>query len=270
MNLISKIVVSAVTINLIGLALVSYKVMGKDLKNKAKQMMSESAKNTLISSESDSSGTSEKKQVTDQGNIVKIPLKGIDVSHWNGSIIEDLPKKDNLKFVICKSTQGEVDVDPDFEKNWKYLEDNNIMKGAYHFYDYTQNPVRQAEHFCKTVGKVKETDFPLIIDVEELSLPRKAIDIERLKADLIEFLNFVENETHRKPIIYSDFSFINRYLKDPVFGNYPLWLAEYSHSQKPKLPEHWKKKGCLIWQKTDRYHVNSTESDFDIYYKEEG
>ncbi|MCD0478073.1 hypothetical protein LPB90_06370 [Chryseobacterium sp. LC2016-29] len=270
MNLISKIVIGVVTINALGLAVISYKITDKDLKYKVRQMIPESSKSTLTTDKNVSSKTINDNPIENNNNL-KTSLQGIDVSHWNGNIVEDLPKKDNLKFVICKSTQGERDVDPEFEKNWKYLDENNIMKGTYHFYVYSQDPIKQAEHFCKTVDKVakiKDTDFPLIIDVEEMSLPRKSIDLHRLKNNLMAFLNFVENKTNRTPIIYSDFSFLNKYLNHSDFSKYPLWLAEYSHSSQPKIPAIWEKKGCLIWQKTDSYHVNSTDTDFDIYYKE--
>ncbi len=194
-------------------------------------------------------------------------LLGIDISHWNGNILEDLPKKNNLKFAICKSTQGEKDVDPDFNKNWKFLKDRNLMKGTYHFYIYPQDPIKQAEHFCNTVGPIEDYDFPLIIDIEELSLPRKAVDVQRMKNDLLQFLGYVEKKTNRTPIIYSDFAFLNHYLNHNHFSKYPLWLAEYSNITKPNLPISWKEKGCLIWQKTSSYHINSSDIDFDILYK---
>ncbi|WP_379963285.1 glycoside hydrolase family 25 protein [Epilithonimonas sp. UC225_85] len=270
MNFISKIVVTVVTINALGLAIVSYKVLGKDLKNKAKHLITESSKNAEQTNKTVSLATIKDSPMEDENSNLKTFLRGIDVSHWNGNIVEDLQKKDGLQFVICKSTQGERDIDPDFTKNWKYLSEKNIMKGTYHFYVYSQDPIKQAVHFCSTVdnaGMIKDTDFPLIIDIEEMSLPRKPIDAERLKKDLLTFLNYVEDKTNQAPIIYSDFSFLNRYLNDSAFSKYPLWLAEYSHSPKPKIPETWKGKGCMIWQKTDNYHVNSDDTDFDIYYK---
>lgn len=266
MNLISKIVIGVVTLNVVGLAFISYKIMGGDVTNKMDHMISGYQNKEVLESKKTKPQSSEEENFDLQENTIKSKLQGIDVSHWNGNIIEDLPRRDKLKFVICKSTQGESDVDPDFEKNWNFLKEKDVLKGTYHFYVYPLDPIKQAEHFCNTVGEIKSSDFPLIIDIEELSLPRKAIDHRKLKEDILKFLRYVEEKTNRTPIIYSDYSFLNTYLNHSAFSKYPLWLAEYSHMPKPNIPEAWKTKGCMIWQKTDRYQIDSDESDFDIYY----
>lgn len=266
MNLVSKIIIGIVTLNILGLAFVSYKIMGGDAKSKVDHMIGGYQNYEVPQNKNVSVQKPEESNFVELDNNFKSPLKGIDVSHWNGNIVEDLPQKDDLKFVICKSTQGESDVDPDFEKNWSFLKEKDIMKGTYHFYVYSLDPIKQADHFCNTVGDMKAADFPLIIDIEELSLPRKAIDHQKLKADILKFLKRVEEKTNRIPIIYSDYSFLNTYLNHSVFSKYPLWLAEYSHATKPNIPKTWQEKGCLIWQKTDRYDIDSDDSDFDIFY----
>jgi len=55
MNLISKIVIGAVTINALGLAVISYKITDKDLKYKVRQMIPESSKSTLTTDKNVSS-----------------------------------------------------------------------------------------------------------------------------------------------------------------------------------------------------------------------
>lgn len=266
MNLVSKIIIGVVTLNVLGLAFVSYKIMGGDAENKVDHMIGGYQNYEVHKNKNVSVHTPEESNFVELENNFKSPLKGIDVSHWNGNIIEDLPQKDDLKFVICKSTQGESEVDPDFEKNWNFLKEKDIMKGTYHFYVYPQDPIIQADHFCNTVGEMKAADFPLIIDIEELGLPRKAIDYQNLQRDILKFLKHVEKKTNRTPIIYSDYSFLKKYLNHPVFSKYPLWLAEYSHLPQPNIPEVWKRKGCMIWQKTDHYQINSDESDYDVFY----
>jgi lysozyme len=266
MNLISKIVIGVLILNVLGLAVVSYKIMGGDLKNKVNHMIGDSQNKEIPKSKNTTLQVSEDNSFDRQDNDLNTHLKGIDVSHWNGNIVEDLPSKDELKFVICKSTQGENDIDPDFEKNWNFLKEKDILKGTYHFYVYPLDPIKQADHFCNTVGEIKAPDFPLIIDIEELSLPRKAVDYQKLQKDILKFLKHVEKKTNRTPMIYSDYSFLKKYLNHPVFSKYPLWLAEYSHLPKPNIPEVWKRKGCVIWQKTDHYQINSDESDYDVFY----
>ena len=191
---------------------------------------------------------------------------GIDVSHWNGDIVSEIPSIDNISFVICKATQGKKVVDSDFKLNWKSIKQLNKIRGAYHFYIYGDDPEEQANHFCEVVNDLEENDISLILDIEELSLPKKGVNHAKLKEEVIKFLEIVENKIKRIPIIYTNYSFANEYLNDTTFSKFPLWLAEYSNSKKPTIPNVWKEKGCFIWQKKGNYNINSTKDDFDIYF----
>jgi lysozyme len=261
MNLISKTVCGLMIITLVILSITMFNILETNRENNKLY----NKLNLLLATKSSYKPTSPKPKITD--NQSKNELRGIDVSHWNGNVRKDLPSRDDLNFVICKSTQGEHEIDSDFTNNWKFLTEKNIMKGTYHFYMYPLDPIKQATHFYNIVGQTKAADFPLIIDIEEKSLHKKYIDRYRLKNDLLKFLLFIEQKTDRTPIIYSNYSFINQYLNDDEFSKYPLWLAEYSHTPKPSVPNAWKETGCLIWQKTDRYDIHSSDIDFDIYFK---
>lgn len=195
---------------------------------------------------------------------------GIDVSHWNGDIVSELPLNDDISFIICKATQGKGVIDPYFQTNWITIKEMNKIRGAYHFYIYSDNPEVQANHFCEVVTDLDENDISLILDIEELSLPKTGVDRVKLKEDIIKFLEFVENKINRIPIIYTDYSFANKYLNDTKFSKYPLWLAEYSNSKTPKIPIAWKERGCLIWQKKSNYNINSTNVDYDIFFGKKG
>ena len=192
-------------------------------------------------------------------------LYGLDISHWDGDIVQDIPKIDHISFLICKATQGDGGIDPDFKKNWALIRQKGILRGAYHFYMYADDPVKQAIHFCNTVGTLARTDISMILDIEELSLPRNAVDKEKLQNDVTTFLNEVERRTKRRPIIYADYAFANEYLDNSTYAAYPLWLAEYSKGSSPQIPHAWEHKGCMIWQKSDKYNVNSIETDFDVF-----
>lgn len=193
---------------------------------------------------------------------------GIDVSHWNGDIISEIPSNDHISFVICKATQGITYIDKDFKENWSKIKEINKIRGAYHFYLYNDDPIKQASHFCNVVNDLEKTDISLILDIEELSLPKGNVDKTKLKKDLITFLEHVERNIKRTPIIYTDFSFANEYLHDNIFSKYSLWLAEYSNEKQPKIPNTWKEKGIKIWQKRDDYNINSTKIDYDVFFGE--
>jgi len=190
---------------------------------------------------------------------------GIDVSHWNGDIVSEIQANSDLSFIICKATQGLKMIDSEFKKNWVSIKQLGKIRGAYHFYIYKDDPIKQANHFCDVVNDLQETDISLILDVEELSLPKGKIDKVKLKNDLIVFLEHIKKKTNRTPIIYTDYSFANQYLDDSKFSKYSLWLAEYTNGT-PKIPNTWKKTGYKILQKSDNYNINSTKEDYDIFY----
>ncbi len=190
---------------------------------------------------------------------------GVDVSHWNGDIISEISEKSEISFIICKSTQGEKIIDPQFKRNWALTKKRNKIRGTYHFYIYHNDPIKQANHFCDVVNDLQKTDISLILDIEELSLPKNNVNKLKLKADVIKFLEHVENRTARTPILYTDYSFANEYLNDIKFSKYPLWLAEYTKKE-PRLPIAWKKTGLMILQKSNDYSINSTKLDFDVFF----
>ncbi len=211
-------------------------------------------------------------EATQQNVVAELPSEkenlfyGINISHWNGDVINEISDEIDITFVICKATQGKSYIDPEFKYNWQSIKQINKIRGAYHFYMYNDDPTSQAKHFCDVVSDIEITDLSLILDVEELSVPKGTIDKNKFKNDLITFLDFVEQRTKRIPILYTNYSFANQYLDDTRFSKYPLWLAEYSKADKPKIPNAWKDKGFFIWQKSNSFSIHSTKVDYDVFY----
>lgn len=258
MNILSKLVLVLLT-GLAGAVLLLFVRMERN--SKAQQEMHEALLEKIAQSRAQNMDTDpDKKPEPEQQQ-----LYGLDISHWNGDIVNEIPSIDHISFLICKATQGSKGIDPDFESNWALIREKGSMRGAYHFYLYTDNPVEQATHFCNTVGPLEETDFPLVLDIEELSLPRGSVDKQKLQEDISLFLTEVERRTKRKPIIYSDYAFANQYLDNEQYAAYPLWLADYTDAPAPRIPETWKHTGYLIWQKSNKYNINSIKTDFDIF-----
>jgi lysozyme len=192
---------------------------------------------------------------------------GIDLSHWNGDIVNDIQPVDSLWFAICKATQGKTGVDRSYEINWKLIKDKGLIGGKYHFYIVNDDPIAQAEHFYKIAGNIDSMDIPLIIDIEEASLSVRAFKkTEDIQKELLQCLQRVEQLSGRVPMIYTGLDFANTYLNNKQFERYPLWLAEYSGNASPRIPAVWKNKKYKIWQKTNRIDINSITVDYDVYY----
>lgn len=189
---------------------------------------------------------------------------GLDISKYQGNLLKDLHQLDTMHFMICKATQGATLVDVDFVYNWQRLQQVKLVRGAYHFYMAKDDPVNQAQHFLRTVGSLSRNDIPLIIDIEEGSLSG-TVNKKQLQSDLLTCLQYLHTRSGKKPVIYTDLFFANTYLQQPAFAAYPLWLAEYSRRPAPVLPQTWKEKGIVFWQKNDTLTVNSRKTDFDIF-----
>jgi lysozyme len=189
---------------------------------------------------------------------------GIDISHYQGDILAKLNNAGNVRFVICKATQGQYYVDPDFHTNWREAKENQLIRGSYHFYDCSVDPEVQATHFFNTVEKIEPTDIPPVLDIEAGSMV-SSVSGTQMVNDIKIFLKRVEALFGRKPILYTNYAFAQEYFKDSALSEYPLWLAEYTSAKEPNIPDLWKDKGYFIWQKSASYHEESTEVDFDEY-----
>ncbi len=202
---------------------------------------------------------------------IKDPIKsvtsthyGIDISHFQGDLMKMYTSKGGMSYVICKATQGNYFVDPDFRSNWNEIREHGLIRGAYHFYDCKIDPEVQALFFATHASDINSTDIAPILDIEQGSMT-KAVSGAQMETDILVFLKTVEKKFDRKPILYTDYAFAQEYLKNPEFANYDLWLAEYSGNTQPRVPDLWKEKGYKIWQKSSSYHLESERVDLDIY-----
>lgn len=175
---------------------------------------------------------------------------GTDISHWEDNpntpqrIDFDQMKAAGAEFCIFKATQGKYFVDKVFEAD--YNRAANLLRGVYHFLDWTADADRQAEHFCNTIAGHK-LDFPPIVDFECRANPP---DQKTATSELWGFVVAIERITGRVPIIYTGPSYWKEYgSKDKVWRKYPLWIANYQVT-KPIIPNPWDE--YFLWQYTDR------------------
>ena len=190
-------------------------------------------------------------------------IHGIDISHNQGRIDwEEL--KDNgqidhcpIRFVMIKATEGATQTDRNFRDNFFQARENGFTRGAYHFYSVHSPAEQQAYHFIKTVD-LENGDLPPVLDVEHK--PKNQSD-EDFRHSVLKWLNIVESHYRVKPIIYTYFKFKTRYLSDPIFDEYPYWIAHY-YVDSLEYQGPWK-----FWQHTDVGRLPGIKGnvDFNIY-----
>lgn len=186
-------------------------------------------------------------------------IHGIDVSHHQDTINWDKVKEYGVTFVFVKATEGIDYLDTMFTFNWANVDNENMIRGAYHFYESDDDPVVQAKWFVDHV-KNFEAVLPPVIDVERAG--HEKVTVEEYQNKLKVHLKEVERLTGQQPIIYSSPNFATKYLSDDVFGNYKLWIAEYGVEQ-PKIPDPWQNQGWNFWQDSFRAKVPGVPKQVD-------
>ena len=190
-------------------------------------------------------------------------IHGIDISHHQGNINwselreKGLINETPIRFIMIKATEGSTRVDENFKDNFYQAREYGFTRGAYHFYSVHSPAKRQAEFFIKNV-KLENGDLPPVLDVEHK--PKNQTD-DAFKASILEWLDIVEQHYGVKPIIYTYYKFKTRYLSDPVFDQYPYWIAHY-YVDEVEYEGPWK-----FWQHTDVGRLPGIDGnvDFNIY-----
>jgi len=192
----------------------------------------------------------------------KYTIHGIDVSYYQGRIdwrrVKNMREgKVHVSFAFIKATEGVLIVDPYFQRNWREGPKAGIICGAYHYFRPRTSGKWQARFFLQNV-KIQKGNLPMVVDIEELD----GVAPTAMRAELMDFIKYIETKTKVKPIIYSGLTFYEDYLAG-YFDDHTLWIAHY---YQPKLQVgqamNWK-----FWQHSDKAKVNGINHvvDFDVF-----
>jgi len=185
-------------------------------------------------------------------------MKGLDCSHWQGEI--DWTQV-NVPFAIIKATEGIAFVDSRFVRNKKEARKNNILVGYYHFADGF-NPKKEAQHFLKNVGDIKEGEL-VALDYE--------IHLHNPVDWCLTWLKEVEKELGFKPLIYLNKATLRGFDWKPVVkNNNGLWIASYGWNTGLMgiKPPSYDWDFWAIWQYTSRGKVKGIRGNVDMNYTE--
>lgn len=183
-------------------------------------------------------------------------VHGIDVSAYQGRIDWAEVSRNHVKFAFIKATEGVTLRDSKFQRNWKAARKAGVYRGAYHYFQPTYDGAKQANLFTRTVP-LAPGDLPPVLDVEHAEFH----DVAVMRRNVATWLRLVERHYGVRPILYSNYSFYQRYLAGH-FDKYPLWLAHYEVDQ-PRLPrEKW-----IIWQHSDEAYIPGIRGtvDFNVF-----
>lgn len=197
----------------------------------------------------------------------KYPVRGIDVSHYQGDIDWNVLSQEDISFAYIKATEGSSHVDSRFEENWKSAGATSLAVGAYHFFSFDSPGENQAENYIQcltqaltpdnglgTEGSVQYSSpmqntafsmLPPAVDVEYYGDKKNSPpDPETVRTSLQNYLDLVESHFQKTPVIYSTEEVWERYLKG-YFDEYPLWIRNVVRPPK-------KDAGWTFWQYSNR------------------
>ena len=158
------------------------------------------------------------------------PIRGIDVSKFQGDIDWNAVANSGVKFAWIKATEG-GDRDARFQANWEGAKAAGIPHGAYHFVYWCRPPLEEIQIFEQN-APVEDDALPPVLDAE--ATPTSPTCHRRLTqdgaiADMQVMLQEMERHYGKRPIIYTTVDFYAAILFDGALMDYPIWVRSTKH-----------------------------------------
>lgn len=174
------------------------------------------------------------------------PVRGVDVSHYQGEIDWEILSSQNVDFAFIKATEGSTFTDECFPYNFSRARACDIAVGAYHFFSFDSPGESQADHFIRTVIPFAGM-LPPVIDLEFYGAHAgNPPDSTAVRAELDAMLSALEAHYGLKPILYATEESYECYLVG-AYEEYDIWIRNVI--AKPHLSDN---RAWTFWQYTNR------------------
>lgn len=206
-------------------------------------------------------------------SLKKYPVRGVDVSHYQGEIDWEILSNQNISFAYIKATEGSSHEDDKFRKNWSEASNTDLRIGAYHFFSFESSGLTQAENFIDKVYVV-DNMLPPVCDIEPYG---KYVELSGNDTKVLEelgiWLEVIENHYEMKPVIYTTEDYYDTICSH--FNQYDIWIRSVYDA--PEKEINWK-----IWQYSNRMKLDGyfgdesyidmnvfsgTKEEFEVYGK---
>lgn len=186
----------------------------------------------------------------------RFPLRGVDVSHHQGTIDWAALKTDGIAFAYIKASEGGDFGDPKFAENWRQAGRAGIARGAYHFFTLCRKGGEQARQFISVVPKSPGA-LPPAVDLEFGGNCAKRPSRAALQIELTKFLKAVEAHYRSKPILYVTRAFHDAYLRG-AYPGYGFWARSIY------LEPDFRNQSWVIWQFHERGRKPGIKGPVDL------
>lgn len=184
----------------------------------------------------------QKKIVINHPSEEEYPIRGVDVSYYQGEIDWQVLAGEEVEFAFIKATEGSSHTDVKFEENWEASGKTDLKRGAYHFFSFESSGEAQGKHFISVVPRETGMLAP-VVDIEfygDRFYDRP--NVEETRKELQSLLDTLEAYYGVKPIIYATESSYSAYVRG-AFDDYPLWIRNVYFSPNMGMPGKW-----TFWQ----------------------
>jgi len=198
----------------------------------------------------------------------RYPVRGVDVSHYQGTIDWEKLRAQGVDFAFIKATEGSTLQDDRFAQNFDGAMEAGVRAGAYHFFSFDSSGRAQADNFIRTVPLIRGM-LPCAVDVEfygdKAAHPPDVISTRR---EMRALLKALEEAYGRRPVIYATQSSFQKYIAG-AFDDYDLWVRNvYLY---PMMPEG---RDWTFWQYSDKGTLDGYEGvekyiDMNVFHGSE-
>ena len=182
---------------------------------------------------------------------------GIDVSSYQGDIDWKQVEDQGISFAYIKATESTDHLDKKFEQNWSDINDTNIRKGAYLYYDFKKDGKAIAEWFIKNVP-VESATLPPAIDFEIDDQTSKNLpDSKKVITNLTKVIDRLNEQYHQTPVLYTNSHTYDTYLKDAnLKDKVKFWICDINSNDPANVNKNWE-----FWQFSWRGLLNGVGGD---------
>lgn len=193
----------------------------------------------------------------DGGNVM-----GIDISKHNGTVDWNAVKNAGVEFVILRcgyrgSASGVLVEDEKFRTNIKGATAAGLKVGIY-FFSQAVNEMEAVEEASLTLSLIKghKISYPVYIDVEAANGRADGLSAAERTKVVRAFYETIRDSGYTAGV-YSNKNWFAEKMDTGAFGNYRIWLAQYTES--PTYTGRYE-----MWQYSSRGTIPGIKGDVDL------
>jgi glucan-binding YG repeat protein len=194
-------------------------------------------------------------QLRDGTAISGVYARGIDVSHWQGTIDWNLVAQNDVSFVML-GTRYNGQVDPRFHTNALEASNAGIQLGIYIYSYATNTAMAEAEaDFVLDLIKDYPISYPVAFDVE--ASVQSTLSPGELANIINAFCRKIEDAGYHAILYANDYWLANKIDMSQV--HYDVWVARYETRHVFENP--------VMWQSTNTGAIDGINGNVDIDFQ---